>query len=76
MIAPLTARLQPGAEVALTAPSPQFGIPGTRYLFNNWSNGGPQQQTITVPPSDATYIASYDQENLLTLFATPAEAAA
>ncbi len=42
----------------LEAISPQtFG--NTRYVFNNWSNGGPQVQTVTIGTLLSDYTANY-----------------
>ena len=52
----------PGETHQLNAPSPQTGGTGIQYVYNSWSNGGSQSQTITVTSSDSTFTAFYDTE--------------
>ena len=43
----------PGSSHDIATVSPQNGAAGTRYLFANWSDGGAQSHTITVPTTAA-----------------------
>ena len=54
----------PGASHTLSAPSPQGT--GTRYVFANWSDGGADSHSITVPAAAATFTASFTTQYLLT----------
>ncbi|MDQ6701323.1 MAG: hypothetical protein M3Z36_14175, partial [Acidobacteriota bacterium] len=65
-----TLSLAPGTIVTLAAPTTQ-GTGGTRYRFSNWSDGGPQMHTITVPAGAATYTANFTTEFLVTAAASP-----
>ncbi|MFN0166343.1 MAG: PQQ-dependent sugar dehydrogenase [Bryobacteraceae bacterium] len=47
-----------GLQRDLGAPSPQVGL-NARNSFLSWLHGGPQSQTITVPPADAVYVAKF-----------------
>ncbi len=48
--------------------SPQSGTSGTRYVWNNWSDGGAISHTI-IPLHDTTFIANFTTQYLLTLIA-------
>ncbi|MFY1621488.1 PQQ-dependent sugar dehydrogenase [Micromonospora sp. WMMD736] len=48
-----------GVERVLGAPSPQT-VNGQQLVFNNWSDGGTQNHTITTPATDVTYTVTYD----------------
>jgi len=49
----------------------QLGTPGTRYVFNDWSDGGAVSHTITVTASPATYKATFTTQYQVTLTVTP-----
>jgi len=51
--------------------NPQPGTPGTRYLFDSWSDGGTLSHTITVSATPATYTATFTTQYQLTLAVTP-----
>jgi hypothetical protein len=53
------------------ATSPQAGSTGTQYLYSNWSDGGTQSHSITVPSSAATYTANFSTQYYLTTAASP-----
>src|SRR5690606_30610934 len=54
-----------GSNINVSAP--EFAGSGpTRYAFDNWSNGGPMTQTITVT-QNLDLIASYNAQYLLTM---------
>jgi len=69
--APATLAYAPGTSVTVYAPSPQSGPAGTRYAFRDWSDGGAQTHTITVPSTAATYTAGFITQYLLTTLASP-----
>ena len=62
VITPQTYSWNPGDNHTLNALSPQSGGTGIQFVYNSWSNGGAQSQTLTVPGSPTTYTASYDTE--------------
>lgn len=63
---PQTFNWTPGTSHTLTAPSMQ-GTGGTRYLYSSWAHGGGITQTITAPPSPATYTANYQTQHQLSI---------
>jgi glucose/arabinose dehydrogenase len=66
---PVTAPLSFDSVVGLIrpigAPSPQTNG-GTRYVLNNWSDGGAQTHDITVSAVNTTYTANFSTQHLLT----------
>jgi hypothetical protein len=52
--------------------SPQTGASGSRYAFQNWSDGGAISHIITVPANPATYTANFAPQYLLTRSVSPA----
>jgi hypothetical protein len=52
-----------GMSRLLVAPSPQTAM-GSDYSFVVWSDGGPPTHGIVVPPSNATFTASFLQPSL------------
>ncbi len=71
--APQTFQWNPGSThtIAVTSPHPALA-PGTRYLFNNWSDGGAVSHTVTTPTAAATFTAVFDTQHQLTLAIAPA----
>jgi hypothetical protein len=69
--APQTFNWVPGDTHTLDAPSPQSGGAGVQFAWTNWSQGGSQNQTITVPSSTTTYTANFTTQYQLTLAITP-----
>jgi glucose/arabinose dehydrogenase len=55
---PFGRRFIVGAEVALSAPTPQT-LAGTSYAFASWSDGGARSHTIKAPSSNSTYTARF-----------------
>ncbi len=55
-----------GSKHTLSAPSPQYGGSGVKYVFNSWSDGGSQTHTITTPSSTKTYTANFKIKYSLT----------
>jgi uncharacterized repeat protein (TIGR02543 family) len=72
--APHTFNWTPGAARQLSVSSPQSGTSGTRYIYSNWSDGGAQTHTITVPSSAATYTANFTTQHSLTTSVNPSGA--
>jgi len=66
-LTPVTFNWQAGSIHVVTAPSPQDGQPGVRYVFESWSNGQSQTFTITVPSINTLYTAFYSTEYFLTM---------
>jgi uncharacterized protein (TIGR03437 family) len=54
----------------ISLPTPQAGTNGTRYVFNNWSDGGSLSHTINVF-TPATYTATFNAQFRLTLSVAP-----
>ncbi len=63
---PCTFAWVPGSTHTLSVASPQSVIPGTRYLFSSWSDGGTQTHTMTASASCTTYTASFNTQYSLT----------
>ena len=60
----------PGSSHTLDVPTPQ-GSGSTRYVFGQWSQGGPQSQTINAPAAATTYTATLATQYLLTTGINP-----
>ena len=69
--APQTFSWTPGSTHKLSAPSPQNGTSGTRYVYSSWSDGGAQTHYITVPSSGTTYTANFTTQYSLTTSVSP-----
>jgi uncharacterized protein (TIGR03437 family) len=67
-----TLQLPVNSPLEISVATPQAGVPGTQYVFNNWSDGGAASHTITVPAQPTTYVATFITQYQLTLAATPA----
>ena len=65
---PQTFSWTPGSQHTIGTTSPQGG-PDTRYVFDNWSDGGAITHTITAPAIPTTYTASFNTEHYLTMTA-------
>ena len=64
-----------GSGHTLVASSPQTSPDmHTRYLFGSWSDGGLQTNLISVPSSNATFVATFSTQYLLDTAVTPAGA--
>ncbi len=48
-------------------PSPVLPVPGSRYWFQSWAHGGPENQTVVAAPEYVEYTALFDEEHRLTL---------
>ncbi|MGD2217423.1 MAG: carboxypeptidase regulatory-like domain-containing protein, partial [Gemmatimonadales bacterium] len=68
--APFSARWQTGESHTIGVPSPQSGNPGTRHLFDRWSDGGAQSHEVSVE-RDRTFTARLITEHELTVTTTP-----
>ncbi|MBC7187086.1 MAG: VCBS repeat-containing protein, partial [Calditrichaeota bacterium] len=66
-VAPQTFAWIRGSSHTLSAPSPQQAGPGTRQVFNAWSDGGAQTHAITVPASNQTFTAQFMTQHELTV---------
>jgi hypothetical protein len=64
--------LIPGSNYTVATETPQTGAPGTRYIWQNWSDGGAISHSIVVPATDTTYTANFQTEYQLTISASPA----
>jgi hypothetical protein len=69
---PQTFSWQPSSTHSIGTTSPQSPVPGTRYLFSSWSDGGAQSHAIAPPDEDTTYTAFFTTQYLLTTTASPA----
>ncbi|UCC83099.1 MAG: carboxypeptidase regulatory-like domain-containing protein [Gemmatimonadota bacterium] len=68
--APFNTQWRTGESHTIGVPSPQSGEPGTRYLFDRWSDGGAQSHEVMVERS-RTFTATLSTEHELTVTATP-----
>ena len=69
--APQTFSWTPGSNHTIATTTPQ-GSGGTRYVFNNWSDGLAIAHSVTAPGVATTYTANFDTQYQLTLAASPA----
>ena len=57
----------PDSACTLSFPTPQAGVSGTRFVFNNWEDSSTNPtRAITAPTSAATYTANFRTQHLLT----------
>jgi uncharacterized repeat protein (TIGR02543 family) len=61
----------PGSNHTLSVPSPQSGVPGTRFIFSSWNNNGSRTQTTSAPSSTTTYTANLTTQYTLTTSISP-----
>jgi len=54
---PFSVTVVVGSQTSVGAPSPQTFNRST-YFFSSWSDGGPQNHTITAPAMNTTYTPS------------------
>jgi hypothetical protein len=59
----------PGSTHTVSTTSPQGA--GTRYVFANWSDGGAESHSITVPAVAATFSANFTTQYLLSTSVSP-----
>ena len=69
--APQSLNWTPGSSHTLSVPSPQNGVPGTRFIFSSWSNNGSRTQTTSAPSSTTTYTANLTNQYTLTTSVFP-----
>ena len=48
-------------------PSPVLPVPNSRYWFQSWQHGGPENQTVVAASEYMEYTALFDEEHFLTL---------
>jgi uncharacterized repeat protein (TIGR02543 family) len=72
---PYTLSWTVGSTHTLSAQSLVTCGSGCQYEWQNWSNGGSQSQTITVPSTPTTYTATFQQQYQLTMQVNPSGAA-
>jgi hypothetical protein len=70
--APKTFTWMPGTSHSVGTTSPQAAGTGARFSFAWWDNGGAMAQNIFVTNVNATYVASFNTEYLLTTNVYPA----
>ena len=63
--APQTFQWTVGSSHTLSAPSPQNGVPGTRYVHASWSDAGAPSHLMSVEASDTVYTAYFNTEYAL-----------
>ncbi len=66
-----TIPLLPGTSFSMSTTSPQAGPPGTRYVFDNWSDGGAISHVIAVPNSSTALSLNFKTQYQLTTSASP-----
>ena len=69
--APQSFNWTPGSSHTLSVPSPQSGVPGTRFIFSSWSNNESRTQTTSAPSSTTTYTANLTNQYTLTTSVFP-----
>ncbi len=69
-ILPRTHLWEQGSKHSLVVYSPQVIEDGSRYSFDNWSDGGTQNHHITISQS-MTYTVKFDKEHRLTTNVSP-----
>jgi len=62
---PLSSPFPVGSVVDISAPSPQYGGPGSEFVFAGWSDSGAQAHAIKMPNGNANYVATFNLEYLL-----------
>ncbi|MHC4661630.1 MAG: M14 family zinc carboxypeptidase [Planctomycetota bacterium] len=70
--APYSATWDSGSTHEIGVPSPQQFTTGTRYVFDNWSDGGNQSHEIS-PDADGTYTANLAEVKFLDLLLLPVD---
>ena len=60
-----------GGEYPLSTPSPQSGGTGTQYVWENWSDNGGIEHTITIPSTPVSYTANFGTQYYLTMAVNP-----
>ncbi len=68
---PYTLSWTVGSTHTFAAQSPVTCGPGCQYVWQSWSNGGSETQTITVPSTPTTYTATFQQQYQLTMQVNP-----
>lgn len=68
---PAALPLEAGKAYVLSAVSLISTGPGTRIVFQSWSNGGSQTQTFTAPNTDSVLTVNYRTEYQLNAVASP-----
>lgn len=66
-----TLTLTSGSTHTIGLVSPQSLVAGTQYVFSQWSDGGGQTHTITIPSSPTTYTVSFNTQYQLTMSVNP-----
>jgi hypothetical protein len=70
--APVTFLWPAGSQHTISWLNTWTGQAGARYAFQNWTDGGSNPRTITVPSTSATYTANITAQYQLSLGVTPA----
>ncbi len=60
-----------GGEYPLSTTSPQSGGTGTQYVWENWSDNGGIEHTITIPSTPVSYTANFGMQYYLTMAVNP-----
>jgi hypothetical protein len=60
-----------GGEYPLSTTSPQSGGTGTQYVWENWSDNGGIEHTITIPSTPVSYTANFNTQYYLTMNVNP-----
>ena len=69
--APLVENWTVGSTHTIATLSPQPGVLGVQYVWNNWNDGGAISHSITVLPTSTTYTANFTTQYQLTTAANP-----
>ncbi len=55
----------------VSAPSPQYSSPQSRWVFDSWSDSGGQSHSVRVGPTGGTVVAAFHAEDELTVRTSP-----
>jgi hypothetical protein len=66
LTAPQTFNWTPGSNHTIATNTPQNGASGTRYAFNNWSDGGAVSHTVVTPSVATIYTANFTTQHQVT----------
>ncbi len=70
---PKTFGWAPGSShwIDVSSPQTKAGEPGTRYVYQSWSDGQPAFHWLTMPQASTTYTATFGKQYSLTTASNP-----
>ncbi len=69
--APVNEQWVPGSAHAIATETPQAGVAGVQYVWQNWSDGGTIGHKIAVPGAESTFTANFTTQYQLAISAAP-----